>query len=540
MNHSRRLIYGILITLALGGALGRLMSTQLLYEPSLYKDENNPADKLTRIWPKTRPAQSPTFSSNDRSRWATMRALVDEGTYVVGQRSIEKTLASAVASFGNLDPLQTAGVAQAGYYARIKSDTGIITQDGYGSVDKVLHPDKMEFYSSKPPLLSTLLAGLYWLLQYLSGLFNDGHGWTLAGNPNAVVRTILLLVNVLPFILYLQQIARLAEAFGRTDWGKLFVVAAAAFGTVVTPFLITLNNHTIATYCVLFALVSVVEIWKRTPRARGGCADQEASSPWQYHLAAGFFAAFAVCNELPALAFASAIFLLLLFWSPRQTLLFFLLPVALLAGAFFYTNYAAVGQLKPAYDEFGSPWYEYEGSHWRKPPPGFTKAGIDWAHYHESRGMYVFNLLIGHHGLFSLTPLWLLSIFPMVNGLLFLRRNCRNAQQSDPDNDAARLPWFVAPLTLILTVTVVGFYILKSDNYGGFTNGLRWLMWLTPLWILCLLPAADWLSTSRWGRGLGYLCLAISVLSANYSPWNPWRHPWLYDLSTALGWWDGY
>ena len=190
---------------------------------------------------------------------------MDEGTYVVGQRSLEKTLASAVASFGNLDPLQTAGIAQAGYYARIKSDTGIIFLDGYGSVDKVLHPDKMEFYSSKPPLLSTMLAGLYWLLKML-------FGWTLAENPNAVVRTILLLVNVLPFILYLQQIARLAEAFGRTDWGRLFVVAAAAFGTVVTPFLITLNNHTIATYCVLFALVSVVEIWKRTPRSRGGCA----------------------------------------------------------------------------------------------------------------------------------------------------------------------------------------------------------------------------------------------------------------------------
>ncbi len=533
MNHSRRFIYGILITVALGGALGRLMSTQLLYEPSLYKDENNPEDKLTRIWPKTRPVPSPTFSSNDRSRWATIRALVDEGTYVVGQRSLEKTLASAVASFGNFDPLQTAGIVQAGYYVRIKSDTGIIFLDGYGSVDKVLHPDKMEFYSSKPPLLSTLLAGLYWLLKML-------FGWTLAENPNAVVRTILLLVNVLPFVLYLQQIARLAEEFGRTDWGKLFVVAAAAFGTVVTPFLITLNNHTIATYCVLFALVSVEEIWKRTPRACGGCSDQNATSPWQYHLAAGFFASFAVCNELPALAFAAAIFVLLIFWSPRQTLLFFLLPVALFAAGFFYTNYAAVGQMKPAYDEFGSPWYEYEGSHWKKPPPGFTKTGIDWAGYHESRAMYVFNLLIGHHGLFSLTPLWLLAIMPMVGGLLFLGKNWRQTRQPKSGNDPAGLPWFVAPLTLILTVTVVGFYIFKSDNYGGFTNGLRWLMWLTPLWLLCLLPAADWLSTSRWGRGLGYLCLALSVLSANYSPWNSWRHPWLYDLSIALGWWDGY
>ena len=28
----------------------------------------------------------PTFGSNDRSRWATVRALVDEGTFVIGRR----------------------------------------------------------------------------------------------------------------------------------------------------------------------------------------------------------------------------------------------------------------------------------------------------------------------------------------------------------------------------------------------------------------------------------------------------------------------
>ena len=52
-------------------------------------------------------------------------------------------------------------------------------------------------------------------------------------------------------------------------------------------------------------------------------------------------------------------------------------------------------------------------------------------------------------------------------------------------------PWFVQPLGLALTVVVVGFYLFKSDNYGGFTNGLRWLMWLTPIWLTCLLPIAD-------------------------------------------------
>ena len=48
--------------------------------------------------------------------------------------------------------------------------------------------------------------------------------------------------------------------------------------------------------------------------------------------------------------------------------------------------------------------------------------------------------------------------------------------------------------------------------------------------------AVDWLGGRRWGRGLAYGLLAVSVFSANYGPLNPWRHPWLYDLMEARGW----
>ena len=96
------------------------------------------------------------------------------------------------------------------------------------------------------------------------------------------------------------------------------------FRTLLTPFLSTLNNHTVATMCVLFTMVSVVEIWRRTPRQRGGLADEPSATPWQLHAAAGFFASFAVCNELPALAFAAAVFVLLFYWAPWPALVFFL------------------------------------------------------------------------------------------------------------------------------------------------------------------------------------------------------------------------
>src|SRR5205807_4381266 len=80
-----------------------------------------------------------------------------------------------------------------------------------------------------------------------------------------------------------------------------------------------------------------------------------------------------------------------------------------------------------------------------------------------------------------------------------------------------RLPWFIPPMALLVSLAVIGFYLWKTDNYGGFTVGLRWLMWLTPMWLLCMIPVADRLAPSRVGCWFAYLLLAVSVLSANYS-----------------------
>jgi hypothetical protein len=89
----------------------------------------------------------------------------------------------------------------------------------------------------------------------------------------------------------------------------------------------------------------------------------------------------------------------------------------------------------------------------------------------------------------------------------------------------------LAMLTLLLSIVVVGFYLLLAPrNYGGWTPGPRWLMWLTPLWLLVLVASADKMGNYRTGRALGVLVLALSVLSAVVADGNPWRHPWIYIL----------
>ena len=506
---TRRLVHLLLITLAVGSAAGRVLSTQRVFEPKMYFPPGTIDDPTSakRVWPPKFEPAMPTFSSNDRSRWATVRALVDDGTYIVGHR--DPALVGPESKFG---------------------DTGIVFEPGWGTVDKVLDPEKLVFYSSKPPLLSTMVAGEYWALK-------KSFGWTLKDRPHEVVRTVLMTINVLPLAVYLWLLARLLDRHGASDWASFFLVGTAAFGTLVTPFLITLNNHTIGTFSVLIALYAALRIWAGEDRAA-------------LHVLAGFCAGFAVTNELPAAAFATGLFVMLCWRSPRKTILWFVPAAVLPVVALMFTNYLAMGSwFDLAYSKFGGPWYEYEGSHWlnvKKPPP---RHSIDWADNFEGKGMYALNLLVGHRGIFSLTPVFVLSLVGLGVGMCrssFSRQRLRRARISRSVGTLARLndgescprhcPRMLFAFTLLVSLIVVGYYIVKTVNYGGMSSGPRWLMWLTPLWLVTALPTAEWLGGARWGRVVALVLLGLSVLSASYPAWNPWTHPWIYNFFDAQGW----
>ena len=68
----------------------------------------------------------------------------------------------------------------------------------------------------------------------------------------------LVLFNVVPLVIYLCCWPRLVERFGTTDWGRIFVMAAAAFGTFLTTFAVAINNHLPAAVCAAAAVYAVV------------------------------------------------------------------------------------------------------------------------------------------------------------------------------------------------------------------------------------------------------------------------------------------
>jgi hypothetical protein len=495
----RRSAYLVLTAVAVAVCAAKIIGAENLFEPSRYKPptpQSFGADRIEeavpqRVWPAARPEPTPWFSSNDKSRWATVLALVEEGTYVIGRRE----------NFRDPTPPFR--------------DTGIIFRKDFESLDKVMNPDTGEYFSSKPPLFPTLVAGEYWLLNRVFGLSLDAHRWQ-------VVILVLLTVNVVPFAVYLLLLARLIEDYGATDFGRVFTFAAACFGTYLTTFSMTLNNHTPAACCVLFALYPLL-------RKRPGQQTETAGELFWSGLAAGL----AVTFELPAAAFAAGLLVPLLVARPGKALAWFLPGLLIPIGALFVCNYAALGRLLPAYSDFGGPWYNYPGSYWARAGTPQAK-GIDFNT--EPPHVYAFHLLFGHHGWFSLTPVWLIGVIGLGVGL----------RRAGPDVRAVITrrtgrvftPSLVAGLTAAITLVLFAFFLTRTQsyNYGGFTSGLRWFFWLTPLWLLAALPGADRLARSKTGRIAAAMLLGLSVLSAFYPAANPWRHPWLLQLGEYYGW----
>lgn len=430
--------------------------------------------------------QRPFLSGNDRSRWLTVRSLVELGTYEIDQLALQNTY--------------------------------------WDSLDIVRHKNadgEFRFYSSKPPLMATIIAGEYWILNKLTG-------WTLGDHPFELGRIMLVTFNLLPLLIGWVVFAKLVEDWGTSDWGRIALVAAICFATMMTAFSAALTNHLWAFVTGILATYDASRIW------RG------ARNPL-YFVGAGFWSTFLFTCELPAASFVAALFCLLAYVDLRRTI-FFAAPAALLVVvAYFGTNYIAHGTWKPPYS-FGAGdvsaeeatkndpnnWYNYEyireidGSkrgYWKDPK---SMNPVDLGE--SSKWYYVFNGLLGHHGNFSLTPV-LLLVIPGV--ILMIRSKSLDYR-------------LYGLLVAGVSVVCLYFYLWGLDqrqrNYGGPISAFRQLLWLHPLWLLAATPAYDWAARTTRRQLLVGVLLAWSMVSATYPTWNPWIQNWIWNLYEYAGW----
>jgi hypothetical protein len=458
------------------------------------------------------------LTANDISRYCTVWSLLEKGTYAIDDCPWAKD-----------------------------------TQDKVQKADpfsKDANPP-LHYYSSKPPLFSTLMAGVIYPFRKLSGVALDhkfeqiriernvekadpdhpGQTLFVKETPAPVIwqayilyfKPVIILFNVLPFLIFLILYVRLLDRYAPNDWAWFVALFAGAWGNYLVVFNSSLNNHTVAAYSAFFAIYALSKI---LDGGLAGVPDQETDPatsknrptvlihPWQFVMA-GFWAAFCSCNEIPAGLFGGLLFLILFVKAPRQTLVYFVPAAIVPLAAFFVTQYLAFGQLKPVYEEFGTKSYNYEGSYWNTP------LEFDWFNkFPESYPVYLFHMTIGHHGVFSLSPIFLFSMYACLRNILGKGRSLKT------------ISW----LTMILTVAMLTFYTInpKARNYGGSTSGLRWLFWLIPFWLVVLPTGLAGGQDRRWVRWVSLAALCFSVLSAGYALRSPWTHPWIVDLLEHL------
>jgi glycosyltransferase involved in cell wall biosynthesis len=486
----RRSLYALLATLAAGAVLGRIGAVtsvdKIALEKRLVSDAiakaaaaGLPADPVVikaQIEREKRLLR-PFLSANDRSRWLTIRALAERGTFAIDE---------------------------------------LVGEPGWDTIDAVAHPDdsgRLRLYSSKPPLLSVLCAGPYWLLKQATG-------WTLGDHPFEVGRILMVLFGLVPLLAAIACTCLLIESIGTTDWGRLWSAALISCGTMLTTFSVVLTNHVPAAACTACSGWLVHRI--RCDGLRS----------WTAFAAAGLTAGLAAALELPALAWCAAVIVLLATVDLRRTLAAAVPAAALVAALAIGTNWLAHGTPLPAYAHRDSAgpgnWYDYSltlpngrvlNSYWRNPQ------GVDRGE--PSAVAYAWHVLGGHHGIFSLTPAWLLAI-PGLLGLASARR--RHARPGQRE---------LALAIAAVSIVVIGFYLTRPQldrNYGGMTSGFRWAFWLAPLWAAAAVPAVDRLAGSRIGRGIALVLLGLSVVSAAYPTWNPWTLPWIQQWMIHSGW----
>lgn len=441
---------------------------------------------------------------NDRSRWATVDSLVVRGTWAIEDSRFYQVPGSA--------------------YRIIDC----VTLDGH-------------VYSSKPPVLSFLLAGGHGLLRHVGGYRIDD--W-------AHRRTILVVLTWAACGLPLLGLALLfrvvAGWFVADPLARLVGLAALLFGHAHLGFARTLTNHLPAAALLFACLTLALGLRHARLAPRRG-----------WFVLCGLAAGLLPTLELPAALFCVALWLYLLRAFPRRTLLWFTLGAVPPLALHFALTWHLSGSFVPFYLR-PELYRATADSYWHTP------GGLDAAAYYERRATYVYHLLVGRKGLLVLYPVLLLAVAHLarcsarlgrialgvavpVLGYFALVAWRDNLDLGVPASGrpTAFLVFALLPLAMAawlargtrddrpaelpveslglgaLALAWVAFYAVKSTNYGGSATGLRWFLFFTPaLHLLGVFTIARLRTRAQWAL----LCLLIGVSAC--SAWQAAEQPW--------------
>ena len=346
-----------------------------------------------------------------------------------------------------------------------------------GTIDKVIVDGKL--LSSKPPILPLMMTAEYIAL-------NKTLGWSLDDEKQTdwivrVMSTSLIggsyLIALLFYVLILQIFV--PDAFTR-----VVLVFSLAFCTQLWGYATHINNHVPGAAMLLVSIYMALGVGTGKLRA----------ARWRF-LVFGFCGGLVATLDMPGAIFVVITGLYLLIKHPRRTLFWVTIGAAIPVGVHCASLLAATGSIFPV--QTRQEVYLAEGSYWRNPQ------GIDALN--EPKGLYLFNMLLGRCGLFSLYPVLLSGIAATVRALF--KRNMRYGGH------------IIAGAFGFAVMTA--YYVFKTNNYGGEAYGFRWYIVAMP--VLLLMGAPIFISMrARWKWMFVTMMIGISFYSGFECARSPW------------------
>ncbi len=362
-----------------------------------------------------------------------------------------------------------------------------------------------QFYSTKPPILSFLGAGVYAVLHH-------GFGQTLTWqecipdlletNCRAILELdevswahfflVLLLVST-PATIILALTYRLARRRGFANWSSLLFTAVLGLGTALFPYSTVFSNHILSSAGIFVAIYVLLVNQNPTPLQLG---------------LAGFAVTLAGTVDLSAGIYLIGIFIYVLLVYRRTAVYFFL--GGLIPGLLtIYLNFQITGTPLPP--QLFTQGYDYEGSAFLTNPGGHRVSG--------NVGEYAFHLLVGDRGLFSFYPIVLWFLYGLVRAVQAANMRTRH------------LAWAYAGASLLY----LAYFVFRTHSFGGFGFGTRWLINPVPAMALFALEPSLYRVKPVLNTAVIFLVGLISIINTYPGALNPWRSAYpLFRLTFTL------
>jgi hypothetical protein len=346
-----------------------------------------------------------------------------------------------------------------------------------GTGDKVFVDG--HFYSDKPPIPSVLGAAVYWPLYHAGLRLHLGSSIPYYLVTLLTVRLFWVLGTVAFFF---------ALAYTGLDEEKRFLASVAlSLGSLYFSWSSTYNSHALAASFLSIGFYFLI-------RARFAAVTN-------FNLgAAGFFLSLASSADVPTGIFY-ALFLAYILRDPRlrRGAIFFVLPLLVTLVPALVITYSIHHSIVPV--QIVASYFQYPGSPW----VGSDQLSGMHANPVQFALTYALSSLVGPKGFLLYDPIMAIALWGLVRTI------------------RSKGPFFYEGLVVAVgSAVLVLYYLLATNNYGGWSYSIRWFVPLLPLLFFFVYP---WFESygparARQFRVLLYVAIVIAFVGAI----DPWSH----------------